>query len=363
MTNDTQKFLDALKAVIDPDLKKDIVTLNMVRELTFDQHSLSFDLVLTTPACPLKEHLRSECLKAIATVDPSIKVAINITAEVTSVRNHELNILPSVKNIICIASGKGGVGKSTVSVNLAYSLAKTGAKVGLLDADIHGPSLPQMLGIHNEKPEIREIKGKHYMVPIEKNGVKVLSIGLVVDARQAIVWRGPMVTSALKQFITDTIWGKLDYLILDMPPGTGDVHITMTQTVPMTGAIIVTTPQEVAVADARKAIAMYRLDSLKVPIIGLIENMAYFTPDELPDKKYYLFGKGGGKRLADEYEIPFLGEIPIMQNIMQGAEDGEPAVHSTDKLIQKTYDEIAENAARFIAITNEKKGLTNISEN
>lgn len=363
MPNDTQKFLDALKAVIDPDLKKDIVTLNMVRELTLNEQTLSFDLVLTTPACPLKEHLRSECLKAIAGVDPDLKVAINITAEVTSVRNNELNILPSVKNIICIASGKGGVGKSTVSVNLAYSLAKTGAKVGLLDADIHGPSIPQMLGIHNEKPEIREIKGKHYMVPIEKNGVKVLSIGLVVDARQAIVWRGPMVTSALKQFITDTIWGKLDYLILDMPPGTGDVHITMTQTVPMTGAIIVTTPQEVAVADARKAVAMYRLDSLKVPIIGLIENMAYFTPDELPDKKYYLFGQGGGKRLADEYEIPFLGEIPIIQNIMQGAEDGEPAVLSSDELIQKTYDDIATNAARYIAITNEKKGNTVLSEN
>lgn len=363
MPNDTQKFLDALKAVIDPDLKKDIVTLNMVRELTLHEQTLSFDLVLTTPACPLKEHLRSECLKAIAGVDPDLKVAINITAEVTSVRNNELNILPSVKNIICIASGKGGVGKSTVSVNLAYSLAKTGAKVGLLDADIHGPSIPQMLGIHNEKPEIREIKGKHYMVPIEKNGVKVLSIGLVVDARQAIVWRGPMVTSALKQFITDTIWGKLDYLILDMPPGTGDVHITMTQTVPMTGAIIVTTPQEVAVADARKAVAMYRLDSLKVPIIGLIENMAYFMPDELPDKKYYLFGQGGGKRLADEYEIPFLGEIPIIQNIMQGAEDGEPAVLSSDELIQKTYDDIATNAARYIAITNEKKGNTVLSEN
>ncbi len=358
----TEAILNVLKNVIDPDLKKDIVSLNMVRNIKLDQNQLSFDLVLTTPACPLKELLRSECLKNIATLDSELKVDINVTSEVTSIRSNEINILPSVKNIICVASGKGGVGKSTVSVNLAYSLAKMGAKVGLLDADIHGPSIPQMLGIQDIKPEIREIKGKHYMVPIEKDGVKVLSIGLVVDARQAIVWRGPMVTSALKQFITDTIWGKLDYLILDMPPGTGDVHITMTQTVPMTGAIIVTTPQQVAVADARKAVAMYRLDSMKVPIIGLIENMAYFTPAELPENKYYLFGKDGGKKLAEEYEIPFLGEVPLIQNIMQGAEDGVPAVNTTDQHIIDVYRTIAENAARFIAISNEKKQIEATTE-
>ncbi len=352
---DSTAILEALKNVIDPDLKKDIVTLNMVRNIKLENHQLSFDLVLTTPACPLKELLRNECLKNIAILDKNLLVDINITSEVTSVRSNEINILPSVKNIICVASGKGGVGKSTVSVNLAYSLAKMGAKVGLLDADIHGPSIPQMLGIQDIKPEIREIKGKHYMVPIEKDGVKVLSIGLVVDARQAIVWRGPMVTSALKQFITDTIWGKLDYLILDMPPGTGDVHITMTQTVPMTGAIIVTTPQQVAVADARKAISMYRLDSMKVPIIGLVENMAYFSPSELPENKYYLFGKDGGKKLAEEYEIPFLGEVPLIQNIMQSAEDGLPPVNSSDQQIIEVYKKIAENAARYIAISNEKK--------
>jgi ATP-binding protein involved in chromosome partitioning len=211
-----------------------------------------------------------------------------------------------------------------------------------------------MLGIKEIKPEIRDVKGKHYMIPIEKDGIKVLSIGLIVDERQALVWRGPMVTSALKQFITDTLWGKLDYLILDMPPGTGDVHITMTQTVPLTGAVIVSTPQQIAVADARKAIAMYRLQNVNVPILGLVENMAYFTPAELPDNKYYIFGKGGARKLAEEYEIPFLGEIPMIQNIMEGAEKGVPASEEFEA-IDAIYREIAGNIARTISIKNEEK--------
>jgi ATP-binding protein involved in chromosome partitioning len=347
------EILDALRHVEDPDFKKDLVTLNMIRDIELDGNKVSFTLVLTTPACPIKDLLKNNCIEAIKTrVSADLEVNITITSEVTSIRNSEINILPSVKNIICIASGKGGVGKSTMSVNLAYALAATGASVGLIDADIHGPSIPIMMGLKHVKPQVREIKGKHYMIPIEKDGIKVLSIGFMVDERQAVVWRGPMVTSALRQFITDVIWGKLDYLLIDMPPGTGDVHLSITQTVPLTGVIIVTTPQQVAVADARKAIAMYRLPEMNVPILGLVENMAWFSPAELPDNKYFIFGKGGGKQLADSYEIPFLGEVPLIQAIMEGAESGEPAAGSNNEAISQFYQRIAENAAQQIAIKN-----------
>lgn len=357
MSMTQEAILEALSIVIDPDFNKDIVSLNMVRKIEIEESKISFDLVLTTPACPLKEQFRKNCTEAILNIFPEARIAINITSETTTIRSNEINILPSVKNIICVASGKGGVGKSTVAVNLAYTLSRMGAKVGLLDADIHGPSIPQMLGIKNIKPEIRDIKGKNYMVPIEKDGIKVLSIGLIVDENQALVWRGPMVTSALKQFITDTIWGKLDYLILDMPPGTGDVHITMTQTVPLTGVVIVSTPQQIAIADARKAIAMYRLQTVNVPILGIIENMAYFTPPELPENKYYIFGQGGAKRLSDEYEISFVGEIPLVEKIMQGAEKGIPASEEFEA-IDLVYREIAGKIARNISIKNEEKITT-----
>jgi len=347
------EILDALRHVEDPDFKKDLVTLNMIRDIELDGNKVSFTLVLTTPACPIKDLLKNSCIEAIKTrVDANIEVSITITSEVTSIRNAEINILPSVKNIVCIASGKGGVGKSTLTVNLAYALAATGASVGLIDADIHGPSIPIMMGLKNVKPQVREIKGKHYMLPIEKDGIKVLSIGFMVDERQAVVWRGPMVSSALRQFITDVIWGKLDYLLIDMPPGTGDVHLSITQTVPLTGVIIVTTPQQVAVADARKAIAMYRLPEMNVPILGLVENMAWFSPAELPKNRYAIFGKGGGKALAEAYEIPFLGEVPLIQAIMEGGDSGEPAAGGSDELIRAFYKQIAENAAQQIAIKN-----------
>lgn len=350
----SETILESLKVVIDPDLKKDIVSLNMVRNIAIQDNAISFDFVLTTPACPLKEQFRKQCTDAIHTKYPNAIVHINMIADTTTARNNEMHVLPSVKNIICVASGKGGVGKSTVSVNLAYTLAQMGAKVGILDADIHGPSIPQMTGVDGMRPDIREIKGKHYMIPIEKEGVKILSIGLVVDERQALVWRGPMVTSAIKQFISDTLWGKLDYLIIDMPPGTGDTHITMTQTIPLTGAVIVSTPQKVAIADARKAIAMYRLPNVNVPILGIIENMAYFTPNELPDNKYYIFGKGGAYHLSEEYEIPFLGEVPIMQPIMEGGDNGAPASF-TNSSIQEIYATIAGKIAQQISTRNNKK--------
>lgn len=348
------QVLNALSTVQEPDLKKDLVTLKMIENIIIKDGIIEFTVILTTPACPLKEKIKSDCTKAIQKeLGQNLEVIVNMRADVNSTRNNQINLLPNVRNIICVASGKGGVGKSTVSVNLAVSLANSGAKVGLIDADIYGPSIPTMFGIKGKQPGIREIKGKNYILPFEINdNLKVLSIGLLVDERQAIVWRGAMVTSAIKQFITDAIWGQLDYLIVDMPPGTGDVHITMAQTIPITGAIIVTTPQEVALADARKAIFMFRMPAINIPIIGIVENMAYFSPPEMMDKKYYIFGKSGGKNLASEYEVPFLGEIPIVEAIREGCDTGYPVTMNETDYTNASFEEIAQNAAREIAIKN-----------
>ncbi len=351
--------LNALRHVNDPDLHKDLVTLNMISNIEVNGNKVSFKVTLTTPACPLKEKIKKDCVDAVHQyLNKDVEVQIEMDATVTSLRNTGVNILPSVKNIICVASGKGGVGKSTVAVNLALSLAKQGAAVGLIDADIYGPSIPTMLGIRGKKPEVRLIKDKHFIQPVEADGIKVLSIGLLVDDRQAIVWRGPMVTSALRQFVTDCIWGKLDYLVVDMPPGTGDVHITVAQTLNVTGAIIVTTPQEVALADARKALSMFRLDNINVPVIGIVENMAYFTPEELPNSKYYIFGKEGGKKMAEEYELPFLGQIPLVQSIREGGDAGKPAsVYGRDNaIVAEAFDQVAINVARQVAIKNANLG-------
>jgi ATP-binding protein involved in chromosome partitioning len=350
-----EDVLNALRHVDDPDIKKDLVTLNMISNIEVTEKNVRFKVTLTTPACPLKEKIKKDCVDAIHEyVGKDLTVEVEMDANVTSFRKENVNILPSVKNIICVASGKGGVGKSTVAVNLALSLARQGASVGLIDADIHGPSIPTMLGVKGVKPQVRLIKDKHYMVPIEAEGIKVLSIGLLVDDRQAVVWRGPMVTSALRQFVTDCIWGKLDYLVVDMPPGTGDVHITVAQTLNVTGAVIVTTPQEIALADARKALSMFRLENINVPVLGVIENMAYFTPEELPDNKYYIFGKGGGQKLADEYEVPYLGQLPIVQSIREGGDIGKPvSIYGDQKSIEvKAFDELATNVARHVAIKN-----------
>lgn len=350
-----QDVLNALRHVDDPDIKKDLVTLNMISNVEIAGDNVRFKVTLTTPACPLKEKIKKDCIDAIHQhLSDKLVVEVEMDASVTSLRKENVNILPSVKNIICVASGKGGVGKSTVAVNLALSLARLGASVGLIDADIHGPSIPTMLGVKGVKPQVRLIKDKHYMVPIEAEGIKILSIGLLVDDRQAIVWRGPMVTSALRQFVTDCIWGKLDYMVVDMPPGTGDVHITVAQTLNVTGAVIVTTPQEVALADARKALSMFRLENINVPVLGVVENMAYFTPAELPENKYYIFGKDGGKKLADEYEVPFLGQLPLVQSIREGGDTGKPVSQYGERssLEVNAFDELAANVARQVAIKN-----------
>ncbi|HYE54876.1 MAG TPA: Mrp/NBP35 family ATP-binding protein, partial [Chitinophagaceae bacterium] len=314
----SEQVIEALRNVQEPDLGKDIVTLNMVKDVEVSGNNVSFTVVLTTPACPLKDLIHSACVNAVKLlVDKSANVSVNFTANTTTKRSDAGTVLPGVRNIIAVVSGKGGVGKSTVAANLALAFAEGGAKVGLMDADIYGPSVPIMFGVRGERPKMMNVGDKGMIVPLERYGIKLMSIGLLVDEKNAVVWRGPMASSAIKQFVTDVHWGELDYLVIDMPPGTGDIHLTLVQTVPITGIVVVTTPQDVALADAKKAIAMFGQAQINVPIIGLVENMSWFTPAELPENRYYIFGKEGGKKLAEEYEIPFLGQVPLVQGIRE----------------------------------------------
>jgi len=348
-----QQIVHALSQVEDPDFKKDLVTLNMIKDLVFDDNGIKFTIELTTPACPMKEKLETDCRNAIAQlVSNTIKVEIEFTSRVTTLRDIKSDILPSVKNIITVASGKGGVGKSTVSVNLALALLRTGAKVGLIDADIYGPSIPTMLGLQSARPTIQKIDDKNKIVPVDYLGMQVMSIGFLIQDKQPVAWRGPMATSALRQIITDVLWEDLDYLVLDLPPGTGDIHLTLAQLVPVTGAIVVTTPQEVALADARKAIAFYQLESINVPVLGVVENMSFFTPPELPDNRYYIFGKGGGRLLAQQFDVPFLGELPIEQDIREGGDYGKPIALQTATAASKAFELLAQNVAQQIAVQN-----------
>ena len=348
-----EDILKALGNVQEPDLGKDIVTLNMVKDITIEGNHVSFTVVLTTPACPLKDLIKNNCIKAIKNlVNKEAVVNVNFISNTTTKRSDPGSVLPKVKNIIAVVSGKGGVGKSTVAANLALALSQGGAKVGLMDADIYGPSVPIMFGVRGERPMMIEIGDKGMIAPLERYGIKLISIGLLVDEKNAVVWRGPMASSAIRQFVTDVYWDELDYLVIDMPPGTGDIHLTLVQTVPVTGAVIVTTPQDVALADAKKAIAMFGQAQINVPIIGLVENMSYFTPAELPNNKYYIFGKEGGKRLADEYDIPLLGQIPFVQSIREGGDEGVPVMMSDDEISKKAFKEVADNVARSISMRN-----------
>jgi len=348
-----EKVLEALSNVQEPDLGKDLVTLNMVKDIEIDGNNVSFTVVLTTPACPLKEMIKNACINAVKLlVNKEAVVTVNFTSNTTTKRTDEGAVLPKVKNIIAVVSGKGGVGKSTVAANLALALSQGGAKVGLLDADIYGPSIPIMFGVRGERPMMMDVEGKGMIIPIEKYGIKLISIGFLVDEKNAVVWRGPMASSAIRQFVTDVYWGELDYLVVDMPPGTGDIHLTLMQIVPVTGAVIVTTPQDVALADAKKGIAMFGQAQMNVPVIGLVENMSYFTPAELPDNKYYIFGKDGGKRLADEYDLPFLGQIPLVQSIREGGDQGVPIMMSDDVISKKAFEGFASYVVRSIAMRN-----------
>jgi ATP-binding protein involved in chromosome partitioning len=352
-------ILKALSNVQEPDLGKDLVTLNMVKDIAISGNDVSFTIILTTPACPMKDMMRTASENAVKIlVNKEAKVTVNFTANTSSTRKDNQQVLAGVKNIIAVVSGKGGVGKSTIAANLALALAEGGAAVGLMDADIYGPSVPMMFGVRGERPMMKEVNGKGMIVPLEKYGIRLMSIGLLVDEKNAVVWRGPMASSAIRQFVTDVDWGSLDYLVIDMPPGTGDIHLTLMQTVPVTGVVIVTTPQNVALADAKKGIAMFGQAQINVPIIGLVENMAWFTPAELPNNKYYLFGKEGGKRLADEYDLPFLGQVPLVQSIREGGDNGVPAMVGNDLISQQAFRDFTATAVRNIAIRNANAGKT-----
>lgn len=344
-----QDVLRALSTVIEPDLHRDLVSLNMIKDVQVKDNVVSFTVELTTPACPLKELIKRNCVDAIRHyLGESVQVEIAMTANVTARKQMQSNILPEVRNLIAVSSAKGGVGKSTVAVNLALALAETGATVGLVDTDIYGPSIPTMFDALDVRPRVND---KRQIIPIEKYGVKLLSMGFLVDPSQAAVWRGPMVTSAVQQFLRDTEWGALDYLVLDLPPGTGDIQLTLVQTVPLTGVVIVSTPQEVALADARRGMMMF--DKVNVPILGVVENMAYFTPPDLPDRKYYLFGDGGAKRLAVEWDVPLLGEVPIEQIVREGGDNGKPVILShPGSLSAQAFRQIAAETARNLAVIN-----------
>jgi ATP-binding protein involved in chromosome partitioning len=351
-TINKEKVTAALGTVIEPDLKQDLITLNMIRDIEIGINQVTFTVVLTTPACPLKERIRRECTEAIHEhLSPDVEVIVKMTADVTSIRSNA-PVLPNVKNIIAISSGKGGVGKSTVTANLAISLKNAGAKVGIIDADIFGPSIPLMFGAEDMKPLISQKDGKNLINPISQFGIKMVSIGFLTDADSAVVWRGPMASQALRQFFGDVDWGELDYLLIDLPPGTSDIHLTLVQTVPVTGAVIVTTPQKVALADANKGLMMFKQPQINVPILGVVENMAYFTPVELPDNKYFIFGSDGGSQLAEKHNVPFLGQIPIVQSIREGGDEGRPVAMDVDGVTAGAFKTVAENLARQVAIRN-----------
>ncbi len=359
-----EDILKALSNVQEPDLGKDLVTLNMVKDIVIEGNYVSFTVVLTTPACPLKDMIRNACVNAVKMlVNKEAGVNVKFTANTTTKRTDPGSVLPKVKNIIAVVSGKGGVGKSTVAANLALALSQGGAKVGLMDADIYGPSVPIMFGVRGERPMMIDIGLEKPMIaPLERYGIKLMSIGLLVDEKNAVVWRGPMASSAIRQFVTDVFWDELDYLVVDMPPGTGDIHLTLMQTVPVTGAVIVTTPQDVALADAKKGIAMFGQAQMNVPVIGLVENMSYFIPAELPDHKYFIFGKEGGKRLADEYDLPFLGQIPLVQSIREGGDEGVPVMMGDDEITKKAFTEVAGAIVRSISMRNANMNAEKIAE-
>ncbi|MDR0793988.1 MAG: Mrp/NBP35 family ATP-binding protein [Chitinophagaceae bacterium] len=350
MTN--EEILKLLSKVHGAEGEKNIVLLNYVDAVKIEGKNIFISLSLPMTASPQKAKINEDATQLIKeTFGNEVEAHINFSVRSTGSPATKRTVLPDIKNIIAVVSGKGGVGKSTVASNLALALAQQENKVGLMDADIYGPSIPIMFGIRGQRPMMVN-KGENGMiVPIEKYGIKLMSIGLLIDEKQAVVWRGPMASSAIRQFTTDVDWGELDYLVIDMPPGTGDIHLTLMQLVPVSGVVIVTTPQDVALADAKKGIAMFGQSQINVPILGLVENMAYFTPAELPGNKYYLFGKEGGKKLASEYDLNLLGEIPLVQSICEGGDAGVPIMMSEENITKKAFEELAKNVVKNLSHT------------
>lgn len=348
--------LESLKQIIDPDLRKDIVTLGFIRDLAIDGGDVSFRIVLTTPACPVKEQMETQANDIVRGLEGVTKVSITMDSEVPQGRGIANNVaIPGVKNIIAVSSGKGGVGKSTVAVNLAVALAAQGAKVGIMDADVYGPNIPMMLGTGYDQPEV--FNGQ--LQPIEAHGIKMISMAVLVPPDKPMILRGPMLHGVVRQFLTDVNWGELDYLIVDMPPGTGDVQLSLAQLVPVQGAVLVTTPQEVSLSDVRRAVKMF--ETVSVPVLGVIENMSYFiAPDT--GNRYEIFGQGGGQKLADEYGLNFLGQVPIGFEVREGGDRGVPVVVSSpDSAQSEAFRKVAEEVARQISIEAMKPELTIIS--
>jgi ATP-binding protein involved in chromosome partitioning len=363
MNNSPRKLIvpkdvtDALRNVNYPGSSEDLVLLDMVHEIRIAGQQISFSLVFQKSDDPNIEPLVVECEEAIKNyLGDQVEIEDNIT--VKFLHNMERPVLPGVKNIVAVASGKGGVGKSTVAVNLAVALANTGARVGLIDADIFGPSVPKMFGVEDVRPAGEKVEGRDMIVPVEKYGVKFLSIGFFVDPHSAIIWRGPMASNALKQLIMDALWGELDYMLIDLPPGTSDIHLTMVQTLPVTGAVIVTTPQDVALADVIRGTSMFQSKSVDVPVLGLVENMAWFTPAELPDNKYYIFGKDGGKMLAERLGLKLLGQIPIVQSIREGGDLGTPVASNPDSIMGLAFADVAKNLNHQLHLRNIQRAPT-----
>ena len=350
------QVLDALRPIIDPDFKKSIVDLGFVKDIAIDGAHVAFKIELTTPACPVKaefERAAQESVSALAGVD---QVEVTMTADTrgrakTTPSGGDADILPEVKNVIAVASGKGGVGKSTTSVNLALALAESGARVGLMDADVYGPSLPLLMGIHG-RPETQDLGDKKVILPLRSRGLKLMSMGFFITENSPVIWRGPMVHGLIRQFLTDVAWGELDYLIIDLPPGTGDAALTLTQQAPLSGAVIVTTANKLSTVDARKGLAMF--EKVNVPVLGVIENMSYFTPPDLPDRKYYIFGEGGGRKIADELGVEFLGEVPIDPRVVEGGDAGRPIlVHAPESDAAGCFRTLAGTVARRLAMLAE----------
>lgn len=322
-----ESILQALTSVQEPDLKKDIVSLNLVSDVTVQENAIAFTVQVHNPALHNRKKMEEACEFAVhRKISKDYKVKVEVIPLPQDRPAEQRKVLPNVKNIIAVSSGKGGVGKSTITSNLAVGLAEKGYSVGLVDADIYGPSMPLMFDVVHDKPTTVDVDGKNYMKPIESHGVKLLSIGFFADINQAIVWRGPMASKALKQMFIDTYWGNLDYLIIDLPPGTGDIHLSLVQTVPVTAAVVVTTPQGIALADAKKGVGMFQLEHINVPVLGIVENMAWFTPAELPENKYYIFGQEGGVHLSEQLNTELLGQIPLVQSICEAGEAGRPAI-------------------------------------
>ena len=364
MKLDRKEILKALETITIAGEGKNMVESGAVTNvITFGDEAV-VDLVLTTPAMHIKKRAEDDIKKTIHDlVSPDAKVKVNIKVETPTktttgaegemVNQIKAKAIPGMKNIIAIASGKGGVGKSTITANLAVTLARMGFSVGILDADIYGPSMPIMFDVESEKPISVEVNGKSKMKPVESYGIKILSIGFFTAPSQAVIWRGPMASKALNQMIFDADWGELDFMLLDLPPGTGDIHLSIVQSLPITGVVVVSTPQAVALSDAKKGVSMFMSDSINVPVLGIIENMAYFTPEELPNNKYYIFGKEGAKNLSEDLKVPFLGEVPIVQSIREAGDYGRPAAMQTGSIIENVFEEITKNVVREVVSRNE----------